>query len=227
MISELVNGINQKVNIDYSNLRCYSDRGITALSICCKYGDLNLAKWCVDSHCHGNIYEKHYKMCALFMLVVFNNHLKEQALINEEHKVKDVIMSFGRNHVYGDIPAKLLRDVLDTSMHEIVPMERQKYDIDDIFKFGIEIPDVCVIIYVKDFFEKISKSKCVEACLHENVNKKNKTFHATLSKYLNTITRDEVENLIREASSDFISRMLVISGEDIKDESFGKVNDME
>lgn len=362
--SELINGVNQNRSYSYSSFD--DSKCMNALTVCCIKCDVKLAKWCVENHCSGNEYEKHYKMCALFILVVFNNKLEEIALIDEATIVKDVLKSLGRNHdihpLHEDISAKLLRGALDSTLQGLVikkngvyhlknnvtfdylfiyfgsiqhfsnilikfgdvkslyktfmvgyefkdwdivnlpdtelqnciervfetmsesteniryVLERRrkrtikpfssiidiinqrivkaiifynknlkrdkiekliknscidffnkfilianeatKYEIGDVFRYVIEIPDIYVNAYIKSFFYHMSKSECLEACLNENINKKNETFHTTLSTYLNAINRDEVEILIREASSDFISRMFVISEEDIKVESF-------
>lgn len=368
-ILDLVNGTEQYVEKCYFLYTNYTGNTLCkALTVCWIYNEVNLAKWCVESHCYGNGYEKHYNMCALFILVVFNDALEENTLLDETPKVKDVIMAFGRNHDnYEGISARLLCKALDTSMHGIVVKQNgvyhainhkvfncllfyfvsmehvlntlieyadvkilyrtfMRYSIDLHPKFIIDLPDRalqrcrervfesmsksnknfkdvlaeykttftwsmihnfppisnkykhlnieavsiyngnlqagkieiliknscidflsncflisieeakdditvkckpiivlpdgCITVYIQTLFDNIIKSDCIEACIDENINKKMKIFHTTLSTFLKAFHKDDIKKLIAEASSDFVSRMFVISEEDIKYESY-------
>ncbi|XP_071138285.1 uncharacterized protein [Mytilus edulis] len=356
IISELVNGVRQKcADCPCLNFRFYHNNSINAIMICSRHCEVNLAKWCVENHCNGNRYDKHYKLCALFILIVFDNQIKEKALIDEDQTVKDMIMLFGRNHdihhAHGDIPARLVRDALDSSLNGIVIKENGVYhvintavvkylfiyfgsiehlstilieyaDLNSLYKifmldkqecgrkYLIDLPatnihrcierifeslsrskqnikyilgqkyllkynclrnikaittyngnlkkeaiellikDSCIeflntfclvdgteddeypksypfilipgdliTMYIRRLFDNMKISECVEVCLRKNRNKNNRAFHTELSTFFKIIQRDDVEELIAKASSDFISHMLVISEDDIKYEN--------
>lgn len=103
----------------------------------------------------------------------------------------------------------------------LIEAEDMKGNINMEMRPHIVIPSDCTTLYTKRVFDNLAESDCVESCLLDNRNKQNRLFRTTLQTYMTNINRHELETLIKHAgTSEFINRMLVISEEEIKSESY-------
>lgn len=322
--------------------------GETALTLSCEYGDMNLAKWCLQNYSREHPNEEHRILCALFLLVIFNNQLETPTLIDESAVVHECILKFKDLHnILEAMSAVSIKEKLDTSLNGIVVKEEGVYsvkhsevfqflvfyfssfenatniliengsvkivceqfligkkytqhflinldvkqsqrciervfaemtksdhllryvlqgntnlnkkpifeymknlnkeDIKTVIKYScidfinnflvlendetkhninaeiepcVAVPEHLIPVYIHRFLELTAKSNCVAGCFQENRNRKNVNFTNRLLIHMIAINRHDVENLIEKASSDFISRMLVISKDDIKAKSY-------
>ncbi|CAC5399263.1 unnamed protein product [Mytilus coruscus] len=91
----------------------------TALTLSCKFGRVNLAKWCLENHLHVNPKQRQYQLCSLLLLVVFNDELEEHLL--HDKLTNKVIMCFQEMHaIQEDLSVREVKEELDGSMNWII-----------------------------------------------------------------------------------------------------------
>ncbi|CAC5399270.1 unnamed protein product [Mytilus coruscus] len=97
----------------------------TALTLCCKFGRVNLAKWCLENHLHVHPKQSSNQLCALLLLVVFNDELEEDL---QHDKLTNVIMCFKQMHdIQEDLSVREVKEELDGSMNWIIVKKRGVY----------------------------------------------------------------------------------------------------
>ncbi|VDH91506.1 Hypothetical predicted protein [Mytilus galloprovincialis] len=170
-----------------------------------------------------NLDVKQSQMCIerVFAEMTKSDHLLRYVLKRDNNLNMKPIFEYFKNVNKVKINTTIENSCIDFINNFLVfKNDETKHDIDIEIEPYITVPDHCIPVYINRFFELIAKSNCVAGCLQENKNRNNVNFTNRLSIYMKAINKHDVGNLIKNASSDFISRMLVISKVDIKAKSY-------
>ncbi|CAG2189846.1 unnamed protein product [Mytilus edulis] len=192
--------------------------------MCCKEGEVNLARWCLEYHLHENQNKSTTDLC-FFLLIVFYNQL-EEAIINDGLiKRTDRQFSFKTMlHIPDEISAKEVINELNTSLKLVgVAKEAGVYSIrSDMFHF---------LVFYFASIRQMSKylvEFADEKLLCESFIAEKSLFHQhnflillPEEEYLTCINR-EITSIIENSSIDFIYELCVLTAKAIQDHSDGE-----
>ncbi|VDI03767.1 Hypothetical predicted protein [Mytilus galloprovincialis] len=81
--------------------------------------------------------------------------------------------------------------------------------------YVILLSDDKVLVYIKRLFDDMTHSQEIGSYLSNNRNKNNEKFQKELQTFINKLSHDEITQLIKKASSDFVRGMFVMNKNDI------------
>ncbi|CAC5359967.1 unnamed protein product [Mytilus coruscus] len=80
---------------------------------------------------------------------------------------------------------------------------------------AVQIPEIYLHMYIERVFKDMTRSDNVEKCICNNINQTEEAFNDRLAAYMAQISKDEIENLLKEASADFVANIFVVSIENV------------
>ncbi|XP_071139528.1 uncharacterized protein [Mytilus edulis] len=115
---------------------------ITALSLGCTLGNVNFAKWCLNIILSENPEQEQTQLCALFLLVVFNNKLEERVLNDDLTDDETMILDFrNTNNIKERISAMDVKRELTTSLNRTIVNSLEGFYFaiveEDVFDFFV------------------------------------------------------------------------------------------
>lgn len=149
----------------------------TALTLSCKFGKVNIAKWCLEKRLHVHPKQRQHQLCALLLLVVFNNELAEDLLHDRLNDACNVIMCFKEMYdIQEDLSVTEVKEEIDGSMNWIIFKKRGVYQAVNIEVFDFLVfyfASICQMstLLVKYADKKVLYERFLVAKSDSNKNK--------------------------------------------------------
>ncbi|CAC5360488.1 unnamed protein product [Mytilus coruscus] len=187
--------------------------------------------------------EGKYKYCALLLLVIFNNGLKEKNITGKDPKVLEIIEDLIEVcDIEENITGRKLKNQIDNligtfvtffffgTQNQIINILikhaedrfiRERFvvkDDNESTHYSIPISDFKLqLMYMKRVFGDIIGSSKVNTNIVENENFKNVKFRTMILDYMKNLSKHEITILMKKANTNFLNTMFVLRQNDIQD----------